>query len=86
METVVEIRQRGILIDPGIQFLCESARFYYDDRKVIMKGIKQLKTLQGKDLLVGLSMEGEELVVELPPSEKYTILIGGKEHVLSVIK
>jgi hypothetical protein len=84
--TIVEIWQRGIVSDSGVKFVCEFAQFYHDDRKVIIRGVKQLGNLQGKKLLIGLSVEDDNLIAKFPPSEKYTILINGQECVLSVIK
>lgn len=85
-EIVVEIWQRGIVSDSGVRFVCESAQFKHDDRVVIMQSVRQLGTLQGRGLLVGLALEGDTLVAKFPQSEKYIILINGQEHILSVIK
>jgi hypothetical protein len=86
MEIIVEIWQRGIVSDSGVKFVCESAQFCHDERAVIIRGVKLLGNLQGKKLLIGLSVEGGNLIARFYTSEKYTILINGQECVLSVIK
>ncbi len=66
----------------SVKFACGSAKLDYNGRTVVLKGVSQLGGTEGYGWIGGIRIEGNDLVLVIPPDAEYVIFIGNQKHVL----